>query len=91
MLGIAGDCWKAGLPRDVLPWCDVYLICSGITTLFVQSSGEDLERRKGDPKMSLVTSFNGTNGANFGQKRKIKSNLEDRDTDERIVLILTAG
>jgi hypothetical protein len=39
-----------------------------MTTLFVEPSGEDLERGKGAPKMNLATSFNGTNGANFGQK-----------------------
>lgn len=39
-----------------------------MTTLFVELSGEDLERAKGDPKMNLATSCNGTNGANFWQK-----------------------
>jgi hypothetical protein len=39
-----------------------------MTMLFVESPGEDLERAKDDPKMNLVTSFNGTNGVNFGQK-----------------------
>lgn len=59
---------KPGLPRDMVPWCDMYFICSVITTLFVELFGEDLERGKDAPKMNLATSFNGTNGANFGKK-----------------------
>jgi len=46
----------------------MYFICSVITTLFVELFGEDLERGKDAPKMNLATSFNGTNGANFGKK-----------------------